>query len=112
MHAGTIFSFVPDVASAKSAGSDILKLIDSIPEIDAKSQGKQSVDVSKLKGHTRSISENIHFRYPARPAVRVLRGISLEIQPGTYIVLVGASGCGKSTMYVTYYHYIHLLKPF
>jgi ATP-binding cassette, subfamily B (MDR/TAP), member 1 len=38
--------------------------------------------------------------YPTRPTVRVLRGLSIEIQPGTYIALVGASGCGKSTVYV------------
>jgi ATP-binding cassette subfamily B (MDR/TAP) protein 1 len=99
MHAGNIFSFVPDVVSAKSAGSNIIKLIDSVPEIDPKSEGKKSVDISKLKGHIRL--EDIHFRYPARPAVRVLRGISLDIQPGTYVALVGASGCGKSTVYVT-----------
>jgi ATP-binding cassette subfamily B (MDR/TAP) protein 1 len=110
MHAGNIFSFVPDVVSAKSAGSDIIKLIDSAPEIDPKSQGKKTVDISKLKGHIRL--ENIHFRYPARPAVRILRGISLDIQPGTYIALVGASGCGKSMMYVTHYHLYSSAKLF
>ena len=41
--------------------------------------------------------ENVHFRYPTRPAVSVLRGIDLEIKPGTYVALVGGSGCGKST---------------
>jgi ATP-binding cassette subfamily B (MDR/TAP) protein 1 len=30
--------------------------------------------------------------------VRVLRGLSLDVDPGTYIALVGASGSGKSTM--------------
>ena len=33
--AGCVFSFILDVASAKSAGSDIIKLIDCISEIDA-----------------------------------------------------------------------------
>jgi ATP-binding cassette subfamily B (MDR/TAP) protein 1 len=108
--AGAVF-FVLDVASAESAGSDIIiKLIDSIPEIDANSQGKKSVDIIKLKGHIRL--ENIDFHYLARSAVRVLRGISLDIQPGTYIALVGASGCGKSMMYVTHYHLYSSAKLF
>ncbi len=41
--------------------------------------------------------ENVHFRYPTRPTVRVLRGLEIDVQPGQYVALVGASGCGKST---------------
>ena len=39
----------------------------------------------------------MQFRYPSRPAVTVLRDLSLEVQPGQQVALVGASGCGKST---------------
>lgn len=42
--------------------------------------------------------QNIHFRYPTRPAVQVLKNLNLEIQRGKTIALVGASGCGKSTV--------------
>ena len=27
----------------------------------------------------------------------VLRGLNIYVEPGTYVALVGASGCGKST---------------
>lgn len=88
-----MFSFVPDISSAKGAGSDIIHIMDSIPEIDAEStEGEVIKDV---KGHI--VFEGVHFRYPTRPGVRVLRDLNLTIQPGTYIALVGASGCGKST---------------
>ena len=40
----------------------------------------------------------LHFRYKQRMAARVLNGISLTVSPGQSIALVGASGCGKSTM--------------
>jgi ATP-binding cassette subfamily B (MDR/TAP) protein 1 len=40
----------------------------------------------------------VHFRYPNRPTVPVLRGLNLEVKPGQTIALVGASGCGKSTI--------------
>ncbi|KAG6837188.1 hypothetical protein H0H93_013415 [Arthromyces matolae] len=96
IQAGNVFSFVPDVSSAKGAGSDILKLIDSIPEIDAESKDGRSVDPAQTRGQIRF--ENVHFRYPSRPGVRVLRDLSLSVEPGTYVALVGASGSGKSTV--------------
>lgn len=33
-----------------------------------------------------------------RTASRVLRGVSLKIEPGSYAAFVGPSGCGKSTL--------------
>ncbi|TFK40835.1 P-loop containing nucleoside triphosphate hydrolase protein [Crucibulum laeve] len=96
IQAGNVFSFVPDISSAKGAGSDIIKLLDSVPEIDAESPAGKSIDSAACRGHIRF--DNIHFRYPTRPGVRVLRDLSLEVEPGTYIALVGASGSGKSTV--------------
>jgi ATP-binding cassette, subfamily B (MDR/TAP), member 1 len=96
MQAGNVFSFVPDVSSAKGAGSDIIKLLDSVPEIDAESNEGKKPDFDGVQGQIRV--EDVHFRYPTRPAVRVLRGLSLKVEPGTYIALVGASGSGKSTV--------------
>ncbi|CAH2604743.1 Transport ATP-binding protein CydCD [Rhodovastum atsumiense] len=40
--------------------------------------------------------ENVHFAYPSRPAV--LNDLTLDIQPGQRVGLVGASGAGKSTV--------------
>jgi len=82
------------MASAHSAASDIIQLLDRRPEIDAEStEGKIPQDV---KGHIQL--KDVHFRYPTRPGVRVLRGLSISAEPGTYVALVGASGCGKSTV--------------
>ena len=94
--AGSVFSFAPDISSAKGAATDILKLLDSVPEIDAESSEGKVLSDKAVRGHVKF--ENVHFRYPTRPGVRVLHDLTLEIEPGTYIVLVGASGCGKSTM--------------
>ena len=81
------------MSSARSAGSDIIRIIDARPDIDAEStEGEVLKDP---QGHI--CIENVHFRYPTRPGVRVFRGLNLEVKPGTYIALVGASGSGKST---------------
>ncbi|KAF5369355.1 hypothetical protein D9758_002765 [Tetrapyrgos nigripes] len=96
VQAGNVFSFVPDVSSAKGAASDIIKLLDMVPEIDAESTAGKPVDATKVRGQIKF--DNVHFRYPTRPGVRVLRGLNLTIEPGTYVALVGQSGCGKSTV--------------
>jgi ATP-binding cassette subfamily B (MDR/TAP) protein 1 len=96
IQAGNVFAFVPDISSAKGAGAAIIKLIDSIPEIDAESTEGKRISGETVRGQIRF--ENIHFRYPTRPGTRVLRGLSFKIEPGTYVALVGASGCGKSTV--------------
>jgi len=33
-----------------------------------------------------------------RPGIRVLRGLNINIKPGSYVAIVGASGSGKSTV--------------
>lgn len=42
--------------------------------------------------------EGVTFRYPTRPMVQVLAGISFNAAPGQTVALVGSSGCGKSTI--------------
>jgi ATP-binding cassette, subfamily B (MDR/TAP), member 1 len=90
----SVFAFVPDISAAKGAATDIINLLDSTPSIDSEStEGRFPKDV---KGEV--VLRDIHFRYPTRPQVRVLRGLDIVAKPGTYVALVGASGCGKSTV--------------
>ena len=91
--AGTIFSFAPDMSKAKGAAAELKKLFDRQPLIDTWStEGEKIKDV---RGELEF--RDVHFRYPTRPEVRVLRGVDLIVKPGEYVALVGASGCGKST---------------
>ncbi len=41
---------------------------------------------------------DVHFAYPMRTEVQVLKGLNLELSTGRTLALVGASGCGKSTV--------------
>ena len=51
---------------------------------------------TKVTGHI--AFEDVQFTYPTRPDATALAGISLEVQPGETIALVGPSGAGKTTI--------------
>jgi ATP-binding cassette subfamily B (MDR/TAP) protein 1 len=95
IQAGNVFSFVPDASKAKQSCTTIIKAVDNVPEIDAVSTTGKQLRREEVRGDI--AFQNIHFRYPTRPSVRVLRGLDLKIPAGTSVALCGASGCGKST---------------
>ena len=82
IEAGNAFSFV---SSAEGATTDALKPLDSVPEIDTESSEGKILSDRAVRGHVKF--ENVHFCYPSRPGVRVLRNLTLEVEPGTYVAL-------------------------
>lgn len=78
IQAGNVFSYVPDMSSARGAAADYIELVDSIPAIDAEDTGGELFDFKNAKGHIRF--ENVHFRYPTRLKVPVLRGLDFEVR--------------------------------
>lgn len=58
-----------------------------------------------LQGHV--AFEEVHFSYPGRPGMEVLRGISLQARPGEQVALVGPSGAGKSTIAALLLQFYH-----
>ena len=41
----------------------------------------------------------VYFRYPSRPEIKVIRDLSLAVNPGQTLALLGPSGSGKSTIF-------------
>ncbi|NXU57527.1 MDR1 protein, partial [Turnix velox] len=81
------------VANARGAAYEVYQIINKKRLIDSSS--KEGYKPEKLIGEIEF--RNVHFSYPSRPDVKILKGLNLKVQTGKTIALVGASGCGKST---------------
>ncbi|CAI5527639.1 unnamed protein product, partial [Closterium sp. Naga37s-1] len=95
----SIMSVLMSLTKASGAAQRVLSLIDSLPDIDPDAGTK----VSTLQGSIRM--EDVHFHYQMRPEHPVLKGVSLHVDAGQVLALVGRSGGGKSTV-------VHLLMRF
>ncbi|KAJ2480773.1 hypothetical protein IWW56_002214 [Coemansia sp. RSA 2131] len=85
---------VSAISTAQGSAARVFSIIDRESPIDPL-DSETGTKVDRIRG---DISfRNIHFSYPSRPDVPILKGFNLEIRPGQKIALVGSSGCGKST---------------
>ncbi|XP_054420071.1 ATP-dependent translocase ABCB1 [Pteronotus mesoamericanus] len=80
-------------ANARGAAYEVFKIIDHKPSIDSYSNDGHKPD--NIKGNLEF--KNVHFSYPSRKEVKILKGLNLQVQSGQTVALVGNSGCGKST---------------
>ena len=58
---------------------------------------EEPVSAAATAGGLLELSD-VHFSYPERPGVAVLKGLSLVVERGTAVALCGDSGSGKSTV--------------
>ncbi|XP_061476693.1 antigen peptide transporter 1 [Rhineura floridana] len=84
-----LLSVFPRVQKAVGSSEKVFEYIDRTPQISPSGM----LAPQDLQGHV--LVQDVSFSYPDRD---VLKGVSLELRPGTVTALVGPSGSGKSTL--------------
>eukprot|EP00357_Protocruzia_adherens_P030857 CAMPEP_0115014368 /NCGR_PEP_ID=MMETSP0216-20121206/26032_1 /TAXON_ID=223996 /ORGANISM="Protocruzia adherens, Strain Boccale" /LENGTH=1183 /DNA_ID=CAMNT_0002384085 /DNA_START=254 /DNA_END=3805 /DNA_ORIENTATION=+ len=98
LHLSRIPPRLMSVMEGKQAASRIISLIQ-----EHESHRGEIVRSLTIKDHVKLEGgdiefRNIHFHYPTRTDVPVLKGVDLKFQEGSKYALVGKTGCGKSTI--------------
>lgn len=74
------------------ASERILEILDDPSEINMEKESDLEIPFGKID------VKDLHFTYPGRPNVPILKGITFSIEPGEKVAIVGSSGTGKSTL--------------
>jgi len=90
----SLTSFFASLMKGLGAGARVFELIDRESNV-ALGKGDVLENTSRLPVRF----EDVHFTYPSRPQQPILRGVTLDIEPGQSYALVGGSGAGKSSVH-------------
>ncbi|XP_061952834.1 ABC transporter B family member 25-like isoform X2 [Populus nigra] len=85
-----LYTIAMKAAGASRRVFQLLDRVSSMPKSGNKCPLSEQVGDVEL--------DDVWFAYPSRPNDMVLRGITLKLQPGSKVALVGPSGGGKTTI--------------
>lgn len=93
---GQFAELYSQLQKAVGATQRVRELLREPGEIEVSLAPVKTESIPRLRGEVRF--EDVHFHYPSRAEVEVLRGINCVASPGEKIAFVGPSGAGKSTV--------------
>jgi len=82
--------------SGRVAIKKVVSVVDRKPAVNASDPAGLKPAAASVRGHI--AFTDVKFTYPTRPDAPVLQGLNVEFEAGKTTALVGASGCGKSTV--------------
>lgn len=87
-------SLAPEIIRGGEAIGSVFSVLDRSTRIDPDDPDAETVETIRGEIELR----HVDFSYPSRPDVSVFKDLSLRIRAGQSQALVGASGCGKSSI--------------
>ncbi|NNE26410.1 MAG: ATP-binding cassette domain-containing protein [Saprospiraceae bacterium] len=89
-------NFSSELLGAIGATDRVRQILDRVPEVVFSKNGQNAIQKIKFSGPIEF--SNVHFTYPTRPDIQILKGFNMKIEKGQKVALVGPSGVGKSTI--------------
>lgn len=98
------------MTSDLSKGTAAIKSVFMILERKSKTEpdDPNGINAQKIDGYVEL--KDVEFAYPTRPNLMIFKGLSLKIEAGSTVALVGQSGTGKSTIIGLIERYYNPLK--
>ncbi|KAH9319137.1 hypothetical protein KI387_020906 [Taxus chinensis] len=84
----------PGVAKSRDAVKSVFEILDR--KTLTEPEDSEAFRVEDLKGDIEF--RQVRFCYPSRPQITVFDDLDLKLESGSNLALVGASGCGKSSI--------------
>jgi ATP-binding cassette, subfamily B, bacterial len=85
---------IANAQEAMTAADRVYEVLDTQPSIVDR-PGAAILNPNRVRGEVRF--EGVQFAYPGASDA-ILRGIDLDVRPGETLAIVGATGCGKTTL--------------
>ena len=82
------------VSRAVASGKRILEVLDSKPTVVSGTETEGTEEAKRGE----VVFSDVSFRYPEASGRDVLRDIDLVVRPGEFVAILGATGCGKSSL--------------
>jgi ATP-binding cassette subfamily B protein len=95
MSIGAVSEVAGEVQRAAGATERLLEILDTPPQIAA-----PAIPIALPEPPRGTVAlDAVSFAYPSRPADTALRALSLHVEAGERVALVGPSGAGKTTVF-------------
>lgn len=92
---GAVSEVLGELQRAAGATERLVELLEMEPDITAPANPLPMP--APARGEVEF--DDVTFHYPSRPETAALTGLSLKVEPGEHVALVGPSGAGKTTVF-------------